>query len=120
MQFKAGTQLWVWLETAAAPELDGTEDLDRVELDAANAAVLFVEGAADVEKIMTDYQGQLAQLPVVWLVYAKGNKAPVNRDKLWTQLLGFSWRAVSNVSYSDTLSAIRIRPLKPGEEVRQA
>lgn len=120
MQFKDGTQLWVWPATAAAPELAATEDLDRVELNAANAAVLFVEGAADVEKIMADYRERLAQVPVVWLVYAKRNKAPVNRDTLWTQLLEYSWRAVSNVSYSDTLSAIRIRPLKPGEEVRQA
>lgn len=119
MQLKSGTQLWVWPETAAAPELAETPDLVRAGLDEADAAILFVESAADLEAIMADYQSQLSGLKVVWLVYAKGNKAPVNRDTLWTQLLGHSWRAVSNVSYSDTLSAIRIRPLKPGEEVRQ-
>ena len=119
MQLKSGTQLWVWPETAAAPELAETQDLVRAGLDEANAAILFVESAADLEAIMADYQSQLSGLKVVWLVYAKGNKAPVNRDTLWTQLLGHSWRAVSNVSYSDTRSAIRIRPLKPGEEVRQ-
>lgn len=119
MQLKPATQLWVWPGTVAAPELAETQDLVRGELDEANAAILFVESAADLETIMADYRAQLSGLKVVWLVYAKGNKAPVNRDILWTQLLGHSWRAVSNVSYSDTLSAIRIRPLKPGEEVRQ-
>lgn len=119
MQLKPGTQLWVWPEAATAPELADTQDLVRAGLDEANAAVLFVEGSADVEKIMADYRPRLSELKVVWLVYAKGNKAPVNRDTLWTRLLGHSWRAVSNVSYSDSLSAIRIRPLKTGEEVRQ-
>lgn len=119
VQLKAGTKLWVWPESADAPELSTTGGIDRVAPESANAAILFVGSADDVATLMSAHLDTLSSCTVVWMIYAKGNRAPINRDTLWSQLLGYSWRAVSNVSYSDTLSAIRIRPLKPGEEVRQ-
>lgn len=34
---------------------------------------------------------------------------------LWIQLAEYGWKAVSQVSYGETLSALRVRPLKDGE-----
>ncbi|MGO4534235.1 hypothetical protein [Leifsonia sp. 2MCAF36] len=62
------------------------------------------------------------QLPVaadaraVWVVYPKGGRADVNRDVVAAEARAFGWRAVSNIAVDDVWSAVRVRPLKDGEE----
>ncbi|WP_285116514.1 hypothetical protein [Leifsonia sp. fls2-241-R2A-40a] len=62
------------------------------------------------------------QLPVasgaraVWVVYPKGGRADVNRDIVAGEARTHGWRGVSNISVDDTWSAVRVRPLKDGEE----
>ncbi|GAA2064732.1 hypothetical protein [Leifsonia soli] len=62
------------------------------------------------------------QLPVaagaraVWVVYPKGGRADVNRDVVAGEARAYGWRGVSNIAVDDTWSAVRVRPLKDGEE----
>ncbi|MEN0083937.1 MAG: hypothetical protein AAGC66_04135 [Leifsonia sp.] len=62
------------------------------------------------------------QLPVaagsraVWVVYPKGGRADVNRDVVAGEARAHGWRGVSNIAVDETWSAVRVRPLKDGEE----
>lgn len=85
---------------------------DPAEADVALAAVTDAE---DVDDFMTGYAHALAGTRAVWLLYPKGGAAPVNRDTIWAQLVGHGWRLVSNVAVDERWSALRARPLKPGE-----
>lgn len=53
--------------------------------------------------------------PVAWLCYRKGDKS-LNRTTVMNDSGDFGWRPVSNVAIDELWSAIRVRPLAPGEE----
>lgn len=63
-----------------------------------------------------------AQLPVlgaaraVWVVYQKGGRADVNRDVIAGEARVHGWRGISNIAVDEVWSAVRVRPLKEGEE----
>jgi hypothetical protein len=85
---------------------------------AADVALAVVSTPEEVEAFMTGPAAGLADARAVWLLYPKGGRAkkiPVNRDSIWAQMGPHGWRLVSNVSVDDTWSALRARPLKPGE-----
>ena len=85
-----------------------------------------VESAAVVATVVRTRDELLAryaeQLPVasgaraVWVVYPKGGRADVNRDVVAGEARAYGWRGVSNIAVDDTWSAVRVRPLKDGEE----
>ncbi|HIW92639.1 MAG TPA: hypothetical protein H9870_13385 [Candidatus Corynebacterium avicola] len=114
LQIKADTKVWVW------PPGTTTEvnDADVTDIAGADVALLFTADRAAVEEVFKAHREDLAGYRAVWIIYAKANsadKTDINRDLLWGQLAEYDWRAVSQVSYSDTLSALRVRPLKDGE-----
>lgn len=116
LQLKPGSGLWIWPEDASAIELlTEAPDIERADVDNADVAVLFAADRQTVDTVMTEYAKTLASTRAVWIVYAKGNKTDINRDSLWVQLADYRWKAVSQVSYDQTLSALRVRPLKDGE-----
>ena len=45
----------------------------------------------------------------------KANRADLNRDTLWPVLVEYGMRPVSQVAVDEVWSALRFRPLKPGE-----
>jgi hypothetical protein len=45
----------------------------------------------------------------------KANRADLNRDTLWPVLGEYGMRPVSQVAVDEVWSALRFRPLKPGE-----
>jgi hypothetical protein len=57
----------------------------------------------------------LATAAAFWVAYPKGNRADVNRDSLWPLLAEHGFRPISQVALDDTWSALRFRPLRPGE-----
>ncbi|UQN13713.1 hypothetical protein [Gulosibacter sp. ACHW.36C] len=120
LQLKPGTRLWVWPETQPHPPELTADTIEATDLADADVAVLFTNSLADVDAALDQHIQALAPLRAVWFIYPKGNATDFNRDTLWNRLLRDDWRANSNVSYNETLSAIRVRPLKPGETVRQA
>lgn len=116
LQLKPDSGLWVWPEADAIPEaLAATEDFAHRGIVEADVAVLFTRDRQDVDTVMTEHLEALATMRAVWIVYAKGNKTDMNRDTLWTQLEGYGWRAVAQVSYDATFSALRVRPMNDGE-----
>lgn len=116
LQIRSDSTLWPW--PADARDAATLGEVAPGEVGKADVAAIFVRGRADVDTVMKQHRDALAATRAVWFIYAKGNKADLNRDTLWAQLGGYSWTAVANVSYSDTLSAVRARPLKEGEKVR--
>ncbi|GAB3052849.1 hypothetical protein [Sediminivirga luteola] len=117
LRIKESSQIWAWpdarrlpesLAAAASPHIGSAEQSD--------IGLLHVDDREAVNTVLGEHLERLAPMRAVWLVYAKGNRTDINRDKLWVQLDGYGWRAVSQVSVDERTSALRIRPLKPGEK----
>jgi hypothetical protein len=81
----------------------------------ADVALLVVESAADVRAALAANATDLATAAAFWVAYPKGNRADVNRDSLWPLLAEHGFRPISQVALDDTWSALRFRPLRPGE-----
>lgn len=116
LQLKPGGGLWIWPDHVPdAGRLTDADGIERSGLERADVALIFARDRREVDAVMEAHVEDLAPVRAVWIVYAKGNKTDMNRDTLWIQLAEYGWRAVSQVSYSETLSALRVRPLKDGE-----
>jgi hypothetical protein len=83
--------------------------------DQAQIAVVFVDDAASVRKIMGARRSQLARTATIWIAYPKTNKADINRDSLWPILAEFGMRPIGQVAIDDVWSALRFRVLRAGE-----
>ncbi|MDN4615473.1 hypothetical protein P5G50_13545 [Leifsonia sp. F6_8S_P_1B] len=85
-------------------------------VDAAAVVVTFARSRAELVQRYGEQLPALAGAKAVWYLYPKGNKADINRDGVAAEARAFGWRAVSNLAVDDVWSAIRVRPLKEGEE----
>lgn len=102
----------------AALEMVGPLPGTTTDPAAADVALAVVTTPDEVEAFMTSHADALADARAVWLIYPKGGTAkgiPVSRDTIWAQMGPHGWRLVSNVSVDEVWSALRARPLKPGE-----
>ena len=57
----------------------------------------------------------LHEVPVVWVLYPKGNRTDVNRDSLWRLIAPYGLRPITQVAVDETWSALRFRPIRPDE-----
>ena len=81
----------------------------------ASVAIVFVTSRAQLlERLSSELPG-LLEVRAVWFCYPKGNRADLNRDTIIRESSAFGWRPNSNVAVDDTWSAVRVRPLAPGE-----
>jgi hypothetical protein len=81
----------------------------------ASVAIVFVASRAELlERFASELPG-LEGARAVWFCYPKGNRADLNRDTIIRESPAFGWRPNSNVAVDDTWSAVRVRPLEPGE-----
>ncbi len=85
-------------------------------LDQATTALVFADSAAAAREVLDEHRDHLAAPTVLWVLYPKANKADINRDSLWPILGEYGLRPISQVAVDDTWSALRFRPVKPGEE----
>jgi hypothetical protein len=76
---------------------------------------VFADSAADLRQILAAHAGGLTAPATFWVVYPKANRADVNRDSLWPILAEHGMRPISQIAVDDVWSALRFRPLKPGE-----
>jgi hypothetical protein len=111
-------EMAAWASDAARTDLvgvlpDGARWVDAVE-DAA-VAVVFADDAASLRTIVARDVTRLGRVPVLWVAYPKGNRTDLNRDSLWPVLAVHGLRPITQIAVDDVWSALRFRPLKPGE-----
>jgi hypothetical protein len=114
LQIKPGMTVWVSHPERAellGPLPDGVEAVDRP----GDVAVVFAEDAASLRAWLAEHAAELATPSVLWVAYPKGGRADVNRDTLWPILGEHDMRPISQISLGDVWSALRFRPLAPGE-----
>jgi hypothetical protein len=81
----------------------------------ADVALVFGDDEASMRELLTKHAKELAEPGILWVAYPKGNRVDINRDTLWPILGEFGMRANMQVAIDDTWSALRFRPLAPGE-----
>jgi hypothetical protein len=99
--------------TLLEPLPDDVRVVDHPE--EAATAVVFGDDAQSLRRVVAAHAGQLAQSGSVWVAYPKGNRTDINRDSVWPILTEHGLRPIGQVALDDVWSALRFRPLKPGE-----
>jgi hypothetical protein len=95
------------------PLPEGVRVVDRPEL--ATTVLLFGEDAQSLRNVVAAHANRLAGSETLWVAYPKGSRTDVNRDSLWPILVEHGLWPIGQVSLDDRWSAMRVRPLKPGE-----
>lgn len=108
----------VWVSDRARGELlaplpEGTRIVSSPGT--ASTAVVFVEDAASLRKILGTDGDRLSGAEALWIAYPKGNRADINRDTLWPIVAEHGMRPIGQVAVDDVWSALRFRPLREGE-----
>jgi hypothetical protein len=102
------------LEVLGVPA--GVETVD--DPGAAGFVLAFATTQAAAEDRLSSLAGVVTRKTVAWIAYPKGSRAAghdLNRDTIAAFARTVGLVAVSAVSLDDTWSALRVRPLKPGE-----
>ena len=116
VHIKTGATVWVWPAARLgllgplpdrATVVDGIGD--------ASSAFLFVDDAATARAALTAHAADLAKPEYLWFCYPKGGRADINRDSLWPMVAEHGLRPITQIAIDETWSALRFRPLKPGE-----
>jgi len=81
----------------------------------ATTALVFGDDAASLRRLVAAHASGLAEPETLWVAYPKGNRTDINRDSVWPILAEHGLRPIGQVSLDDVWSAMRFRPLKPGE-----
>ncbi|MGZ6267602.1 MAG: hypothetical protein ACXWNR_03435 [Candidatus Limnocylindrales bacterium] len=113
---KPGSSLWLSdsaFRGLLGPMPEGVTDAP--EMSRAGVAIVIAESAAGVRSLADSLGAELSGPPILWFLYRKGNRADVNRDSLWRLLADYGIRPITQVAIDDEWSALRFRPLKPGE-----
>ncbi|MGH2408199.1 MAG: hypothetical protein ACRDF7_09000 [Candidatus Limnocylindrales bacterium] len=81
----------------------------------AAVVVLFVDDAASARAALAAYHELLANPPILWIAYPKGNRTDVNRDTLWPMVAEHGLRPITQIAIDEVWSALRFRRIAPGE-----
>jgi hypothetical protein len=117
LRIAPGTTLWI-----SHPQrlglLGPLPDEVRVvdDLDEAASAVVLGDDAASVRDLLATHAERLGGVQLLWVAYPKGNRSDINRDTLWPILAEHGLRPIAQVALDEMWSALRFRPLKPGED----
>jgi hypothetical protein len=82
---------------------------------AAAVVVLFVDDAASARGALAAHREHLANPPILWIAYPKGNRTDINRDTLWPLAVDYGLRPITQIAIDEVWSALRFRPIAPGE-----
>ena len=81
----------------------------------ATTAVLFVADESSLRVALAGNGPDLGRVSVFWVVYPKGGRSDLDRDSLWPIVAELGLRPIAQVAVDDVWSALRFRPLAPGE-----
>jgi hypothetical protein len=95
------------------PLPDGAEQVDR--LGDADVALLFVSSAVAIRELLATHRDDLTRPDALWIAYPKRNRADINRDSLWPIVAEYGLRPITQIALDEVWSALRFRPLRPGE-----
>ena len=113
---KPGASLWVSSDDGLArlgPLPDGVRP--ATSLGEAATAVVFIADEAALRAALVAHAGELLRPAVLWFAYPKGGRADIDRDSLWPIVAELGLRPITQVAVDETWSALRFRPLAPGE-----
>ncbi|MCL2514955.1 MAG: hypothetical protein FWD85_08870 [Microbacteriaceae bacterium] len=88
----------------------------ETSVEEAAAVFGFAETLAGLHEELAELLPKLTATRIVWFGYVKGGKGELNRDIIANAVLEHGWRANGNRPIDDEWSAIRVRPLKAGED----
>ncbi len=91
----------------------GAQVVDRLE--EATVALVFGDDARSLREAVAAHGQSLAAPEALWVAYPKGNRTDINRDTVWPILAEHGLRPITQVALDDVWSALRFRPLRPGE-----
>jgi hypothetical protein len=125
LQVKPGDSVWIARGGDERRQLIGElpDGASFVESWVAGAIAFdFVSARTELLERYTTLLPTVADAKAVWICYPKGSSAQnagdtVNRDVIGRSAVDFGWRPVSNIAIDEVWSSIRLRPLKPGEEL---
>ena len=81
----------------------------------AATALVFADDTAALRALLAAHRDHLARPAALWVAYPKGNRADLNRDTVWPLLAEHGLRPIGQVAVDAVWSALRFRPLRPGE-----
>jgi hypothetical protein len=113
---KPGTSVWTSHPkqlTLVEPLPEGVRVVDRPEQ--ATTALIFGDDAQSLRNVIAAHANRLGNTETLWVAYPKGNRADINRASLWQILAEHALQPIGQVSLDDEWSAMRFRPLQPGE-----
>lgn len=96
------------------PLPEGVRVVDR--LAEARTAVVFGDDAESLRASIAVEAENLGEPEVLWVAYPKANRTDINRDTVWPILADYGLRPIGQVAIDDVWSALRFRPLEPGEK----
>jgi hypothetical protein len=112
LQIKPVSRVWASHHPhVLGPLPDGATLVDSPA--AATVAIVFADDAASLRTLVAAHD--LTAPEILWIAYPKGGRSDINRDSVWPILRERGLRPVSQVSLGDVWSALRFRPLAPGE-----
>ena len=114
---KPGTALWLSDQGRLGligPLPQGVRVVETLE--EATTAILFGDDATSLRAMVAAQAADLGEPDTVWVAYPKANRTDINRDSAWPILAEYGMRPIGQVAIDDVWSALRFRPLKPGEE----
>jgi hypothetical protein len=113
---KPGSALWVEPEDGRFLIGPLPEDVPPASsLTDARTAVIFVAEEAALRAAIDAHGSSLMGVPVLWFAYPKGGRSDLDRDRLWPIVGEVGLRPIGQVAIDDVWSALRFRPLAPGE-----
>lgn len=114
---KAGATVWISSREYASliePLPEGAAWTDAPA--DASVALLFADCESSLRSLLEERADALARDAYVWIAYPKGGRSDINRDSLWPIVAeSTGMRPITQVAIDETWSALRFRPLKPGE-----
>ena len=95
---------------AGAPVSDDPNGADFI--------LVFATTQAEAEQRLTAVALFVGEKTVAWVAYPKGGKSKkldISRDTIWAFVRSVGLIVNANFSIDDAWSAVRVRPLRPGE-----
>ena len=96
------------------PLPDGVRLVERIAQD--TTAIVFGDDAESLRAALAAQGEKLHQAATLWVAYPKANRTDVNRDTVWPIVAEYGMPPITQVAISDVWSALRFRPLEPGEK----